>query len=158
MGVRIYIITKMATGRVFVDLNVFGGSVFASISQKFDGKLARQFSMEFRCEFGCRGAEGAGPARKELHPFSGCFSNQISYAMRQSYGLSRRIGSTAFGPRPPFGFPSTPRPSLSAPRPPYWPPYRPPYRTLGHPIGPPLGPSASLSAPRPSAPDENDGI
>ena len=54
---------KTVAGRVFVDLNVLGGSVFDSISQFFDGKFASQILMEFRCGFGCRGAEGPGPAR-----------------------------------------------------------------------------------------------
>ena len=65
---------KTVAGRVFVDLNVLGGSVFDSISQFFDGKIASQILMEFRCRFGCRGAEGPGSARGGgLHPVYGIF-------------------------------------------------------------------------------------
>ena len=67
---------KNVAGRVFVDLSVLGGSIFDSISQFFDAKIASQILMEFRCRFGCRGAEGPGSARGgDYIPFTDFFES-----------------------------------------------------------------------------------
>ena len=84
------------------------------------------FLWNFDADLGAEGRKDQARQGGGLHPFSGFFSNQISYAIRHTAVL-RTVAAD-------LTTTSAPRPSAS-PRPPLGP-------HIGPPLGTPIGPSA----------------